>query len=453
MLVNMNKLTTLPKRDVVLANPLIQASFKSRSVPQMRLFYLALSQIKATDELDHNREFMVTVDDYAGKVLTGNQAKNNCYRDLRKAAKQLHRTIITVPYTPDGRTPLNGEEKDISVMSQCIYIKGEACIKLKFTEPILPYISALTGNFTIVGMRYLFSLFSLYGTRFYALFLSTLSRNRKIKDELEISIEWIRGNFQLGKSYDRYSNLKDKVIDQAVKDINENTNMVVSYEALKTGNKVTDLKFSFALTDLTPEEVKQLTEGVALDAVKDLNTNITKQVEATNRKGKLTWDEFVVKNARPVESWGEARKRLSPLYQEYLKQFELPLGQPAKSAPNSADAVEQAQDQADEDYATFEQNLADYDPAELAKQIQDEIKEKEAERLELLRGKPVKPVLGVLGLNWFAWKREMDNYNRYELPEWNAYWKRFGEPIIKELKTLNNRLERVKPYLVDTNKV
>lgn len=47
-----------------------------------------------------------------------------------------------------------------------------------------------------------------------------------------------------GTSYDRYDNFKRKVLKPAIKEINEKLNMKVEYEELKSGRRVTQIKFT-----------------------------------------------------------------------------------------------------------------------------------------------------------------------------------------------------------------
>lgn len=47
-----------------------------------------------------------------------------------------------------------------------------------------------------------------------------------------------------GTSYDRYDNFKRKVLKPAIKEINEKLNMKVEYEELKSGRRVTQIKFN-----------------------------------------------------------------------------------------------------------------------------------------------------------------------------------------------------------------
>ena len=51
--------------------------------------------------------------------------------------------------------------------------------------------------------------------------------------------------FQLENKYTDFFDLKRKVIERSVKEINAKTNLQVAYDAKRTGRKVTDIRFTF----------------------------------------------------------------------------------------------------------------------------------------------------------------------------------------------------------------
>ena len=82
----------------------------------------------------------------------------------------------------------------------------------------------------------------------------------------------------------KYTDFKRFVLDKAHRDINEKTSLNYEWEPLKTKNKVTALRFIFS-------------KG--------------KQNKITNKRTKELTDKFIQDQARPGETWDEARARLS----------------------------------------------------------------------------------------------------------------------------------------------
>jgi plasmid replication initiation protein len=92
---------------------------------------------------------------------------------------------------------------------------------------------------------------------------------------------------QLGDKYPAIKDFKKWVIEPAVTQINEHSDLKLSYGQRKTGRVVTHLLFSFSPKQ--PQNPKPA---------------------KTEKTGALS-DEYVSKHALPGESWEQARHRLS----------------------------------------------------------------------------------------------------------------------------------------------
>jgi plasmid replication initiation protein len=79
--------------------------------------------------------------------------------------------------------------------------------------------------------------------------------------EREIEVEWLKNQFQVGDKYRRLVDLKKRVIDPAVEEINKHSNLWVKYGQRKSGRTITHFQFQFGLKDKPlPLERKLLTE-------------------------------------------------------------------------------------------------------------------------------------------------------------------------------------------------
>jgi plasmid replication initiation protein len=75
----------------------------------------------------------------------------------------------------------------------------------------------------------------------------------------EIGVDWLKTQWQLSDKYQRLSDLKKWVIDVAVEEVNEHSNLWVTYSQRKSGRTVTHFQFQFGLKN-PPKEKQQLTE-------------------------------------------------------------------------------------------------------------------------------------------------------------------------------------------------
>lgn len=107
-----------------------------------------------------------------------------------------------------------------------------------------------------------------YTQKIYQL-LRTWSRNNitVTKDYTIGQLKEICDIFE-GTSYDRYDNFKRKVLNPAIEEINKKLNMKVEYEELKSGRRVTQIKFT--CTDFETRQYEFNSDDVIIE-VKDFN--------------------------------------------------------------------------------------------------------------------------------------------------------------------------------------
>lgn len=262
-------------RDIVKSNVLIEATYNPGSVYQMRLLMAALMQIKAGVPMDYRQRYNITAN--ALSDMTGTAARGN-YAELKRAADDLMETIVTITTEPDGTPYLPGRKTKIHLVSSCDYFANEGRVELRFTEEILPYVSDLRTRFTQYQAKYVMPMRSSYGIRLYELCLQWLG------DEREFEVEEFKRLFDLDKSraYDRLGNLKSRVIQPALDDINTHSDIRVQFGQRKMGRRVTHFQFS-----------------------------ITRPV----KHKRVTFEQYVEQHANPGESWEDARQRLRPVFE------------------------------------------------------------------------------------------------------------------------------------------
>ena len=103
-----------------------------------------------------------------------------------------------------------------------------------------------------------------YTQKIYQL-LRTWSRNN-ITVTKDYTIEKLKKVCDIfeGTSYDRYDNFKRKVLKPAIEEINEKLNMKVEYEELKSGRRVTRIKFT--CTDFETRQYEFNSDDVIVEA-------------------------------------------------------------------------------------------------------------------------------------------------------------------------------------------
>jgi len=217
----------LDKNQIVKSNQVIEASYQLSAVEQ-RIVLAAISRIPKNQPITDDESYPVSVNELQ---LLGVHEKT-AYRDLKEGINRLYERSIN----------LSIDDKSIKMrwVQEIQFLDSQSIIGIRFSKPILPFISNLSREFTKYALSDIAGINSGYGIRIYEL----LVQYRQI-GKREISVENLRTMLELGKKYPLFADFKKRVIDTAVDQINECSPLSVTYEQKKTGRKVTHILFSF----------------------------------------------------------------------------------------------------------------------------------------------------------------------------------------------------------------
>jgi plasmid replication initiation protein len=210
---------------VVQSNKLINGRYEM-SLLERRIFLKMVSMIKTSDK-DFQDFFINAKDIISDAALEG----NSLYLELRKATKRLLQHVCEI----DEETKLI----QVSLLSTAIYHKGKGIIQLRFDPSLKPYLLELKNNFTIYGLQQALKLKSFYSLRIYELLKQFSSTGYRI-----ISLEDLRFALGIRNEYTKYADFKKRIIVQARKEL-ANTDMSFEFHEMKTGKKITSIKFTF----------------------------------------------------------------------------------------------------------------------------------------------------------------------------------------------------------------
>ena len=118
---------------------------------------------------------------------------------------------------------------------------GAGVVKLRFAPEVVPLITRLEKNFTSYELMQVANL-NLYSTRLYELLVCWRSTGKTPVIELN---DFRARLGLLDNEYKLMHNFKNRVLESAIKQINEHTDIKASYEQHKTGRVITGFSFTF----------------------------------------------------------------------------------------------------------------------------------------------------------------------------------------------------------------
>ncbi len=238
---------------VVKSNKVVEASYML-TLAEQRVLLACIAQIDSKAVLTENYRFEITASGVAD--LAGLENLTNAYRDLKKAAEKLYERSVVID-DPDPDSPQITQRKTRWI-SSIDYVPGEGKLVLSFSVGIIPYLSQLSREFTKYKLKHVARFESVYSIRLYELLVQWSSAG-----EREIEVEWLKRQFQVAEKYDRVVDLKKRVIDPAVEEINQHSNFWVRYGQRKSGRTITHFQFQFGVKGEAQQPVparKQITE-------------------------------------------------------------------------------------------------------------------------------------------------------------------------------------------------
>ena len=243
--VNLNAAMNSKNELVVKSNRLVEASYRLSLVEQ-RIVLLAIVEARRTQQGLSADDFVtIAALDYSAMY---DVPLNKAYEQIREAALTLYeRGFVLYDIHPESGMPRVIKARWVSAIS---YIDGAGAIQLRFSAEVVPYITRLEAEFTRYKLERVAHMSSAYAVRLYELLMQWGSVGRR-----EIEVEWLKKTLVVDKDYPRLFDFKKWVLDVAVAQINEHSDLTASYAQRKTGRNVTHLIFTFsAKEEAKPEQ-------------------------------------------------------------------------------------------------------------------------------------------------------------------------------------------------------
>lgn len=251
----------MSKNLVVKDNALINASYNLDLIEQRIILLAVAKSRKAGLNLASSKRIIIHISDY---IDIYNVKGKSVYENIKGACATLFERQFTY---------MEKQEKGIRVaksrwVSEVAYNDETSTIDVTFSEAIIPLLNMLEAHFTSYELEKVADLNSKYSVRLYEILIAWRSTGKTPR----IALEDIR--YRLGLSENEYKTMeafKRRVLDLATNEINEKTDIQVSYEQHKQGRKIIGFSFEFKVKKSTkvPNEDKVQAEVLAIESSKD----------------------------------------------------------------------------------------------------------------------------------------------------------------------------------------
>lgn len=228
------------KTELVVKSNRLNTAIQNLSLAEIRLIQLAI-----IDSREHNKGLSSDTPlriDAMRYAEVFNVSKQTAYEALIDAETNLFERRFTFM-----------DERDLKIksrwISQAVYLAGEGAIEVIFTPAVVNEITRIHGIeqfFTKYTLEQTAQLKSLYAVRLYELLIQWREAKKTPLFELDV----FRQQLGLGvDDYKRMSDFKRRVLDASVKEINDKTDIKISYTQEKQRTTITGFKFKVLTKD------------------------------------------------------------------------------------------------------------------------------------------------------------------------------------------------------------
>ncbi len=241
---------------IIKTNPIINARFDITTV-QMKVFLKIIATIdQSKSDISEVQISVAELQKFVGRT------SKNIHKYLQDELVKLKQRNI---YFEDENIRL-----DTNLLSSIIYYKKQGYFTFEIPKALKPFLLQIKENFTVLDIRNMLFLESIYAMRFYE-YCKEFERFKTF----EIDVEELKERFGIADRYKNYFDFKLKVINQARTELMKNSELYFDFDEIKEGKKVIRLRFTIIknnkqINNESTEILKEVDEKVLgiIDLVK-----------------------------------------------------------------------------------------------------------------------------------------------------------------------------------------
>lgn len=255
-------------------NTLITSSRTELSLQQLRILAYLISKIKPGDAEGTIYEFDIS----EFLKVCGKDNNGFYYGSIKEDIKSIKDISSWIEVNPS-----TGEEVLFSWLDKVVIIRKTGKVRVSFHSSVTPYLFDLTDHFTVYNLRNVLCLSSKYSFRLYEIFTAY-----KYKKVYIVQIEELKKRIG-AENYKLFGNLKQRILDPSVKEINEYTDLNVTMEVRKINKQADSLVFTIEEKEHSAYRMLQRNQATKLS----MSTRQKKPREEKEQTyGQLTMDDL-----------------------------------------------------------------------------------------------------------------------------------------------------------------
>ena len=219
--------------EVKKADVIVKARYRLNPL-SLKFITTLIAGLKRSDSI--NEEYIFKVKDF--QELTGLKRKD-LYCAVKEALKELLEKPLHIP-TDNGFIMCNW-------ISGGQYVESQGEVRFMIYPKLRPYLLEAQKKFLKYKLENILNLRSNYSIRMYEILKDWLELNQRYgnKSEKIISLKELREMLEIPQSYNYggKGGIKDRILNKSKQELAEHTDILFDYEEIKTGRKVTHLKF------------------------------------------------------------------------------------------------------------------------------------------------------------------------------------------------------------------
>ena len=222
--------------EVKKADLIVRARYKLNPL-SLKFITTLIAGLKRSDDINEVYKFRVKEFQELTKLK-----RKDLYWAIKEALKELLEKPI---YIPKGKDVNDNSFLMLNWVASAEYKEGEGVVEFEISNKLRPYLLEAKEKFLKYKLENILPLKSSYVIRLYEILKDWLELNSRYGNKAEkiISLNEFREILEIPRSYQYSSHIKKLILEKAKKEFEKHTDILFEYEEIKTGRKVTHLKF------------------------------------------------------------------------------------------------------------------------------------------------------------------------------------------------------------------